>query len=107
MKIVLTRSAREDLMSIYAYHFDYSEDYADKFQEGLDAYIREMLSHNPQIGRVYNQDMGMRRLIYRKAYNIYYVVRDHAIYIVFVFDGQRDANTQIEHGPFDLPDLSR
>ena len=107
MKIVLTRSAREDLMSIYAYHFEYSEDDADTFQEDLDIYIHRMLSQNPTIGRVYNQDMGVRRLIYRKAYNIYYVVRDTTIYIVFVLDGQRDANTQIEHGPFDFPDLSR
>ena len=105
MKVIITEAADVCLAEIYLYHRGYSFDYAVRFQTKLEKHLVESLMQNPMLGHPYNRDTGLRRLIYRGKYNVYYVTRPDAIYVIYVFDGQRDANQQIARGEIKLPPL--
>lgn len=72
MKVTITQSAKNSLFEIYAYHLDYSEQYADAFQYKIDEFIVQNLTAFPKLGHEYNKDKGLYRLIYDARYNIYY-----------------------------------
>ena len=105
MKVVMTQSASESLWPIYLYHSDYSQDYAETFQYEIDRFILERLSSNPLLGHLYHEGRGIRRLIFQKRYNIYYTVRDEAVYILFVFDGRMDINSELQAHGLNVDDL--
>lgn len=99
MKVVMTQTASESLWPIYLYHLDYSQDYAEAFQYDIDRFILERLGGNPLIGHLYHEPRGIRRLIFRKRYNIYYTIRDETVFVLFVLDGRMGINQIIrEHG---------
>ena len=95
MKVVITRAASESLWPIYLYYLEYSQDYADQFQYEIDCFIVDNLKANPLLGHVYHEERGIRRLIFRKRYNVYYAVREDAVFVLFVFDGRMDINSQL------------
>lgn len=96
MKVVITDNASESLWPIYLYHLDYSQDYAEAFQYEIDRFMVEHLSRNPLLGHLYHEARGIRRVIFRKRYNVYYSVRGETVFILFIFDGRMDINQQIE-----------
>lgn len=99
MKVVMTQTASESLWLIYLYHADYSQEYADAFQYEIDRFIDAKLSSNPLLGHIYHEPRGIRRLIFRKRYNIYYTLRDETVFVLFIFDGRMRINSEIEdHG---------
>lgn len=96
MKVVMTQTASESLWPIYLYHLDYSQDYAEAFQYELDRFILERLGSNPLIGHLYHEPRGIRRLIFKKRYNIYYTIRDETVFVLFVLDGRMGINQIIK-----------
>jgi plasmid stabilization system protein ParE len=105
MKVILTENAEENLWQIYRYHSDYDEAYADTFQSGLDDFIFSSLSQHPKLGTVYNPSIGLYRMVYLKRYNIYYVVKPDALYIVYILDGRMEINMTLGEPDAPLPDL--
>jgi len=105
MKVVITGSASESLWPIYQYHSQYSEGFADEFQRAIDGFMLEHLSSNPLLGHLYHEGRGIRRLIFQKRYNIYYTVRDEAVYILFTFDGRMDINSELQEHGLNVDDL--
>ena len=93
MKIVITKTASDSLWPIYLYHLEYSQDYADQFQHEIDHFMLENLRDNPQLGHLFHEERGIRRLIFRKRFNIYYTVQEDTVFILFVFDGRMDINS--------------
>ncbi len=53
------------------------------------------LLDNPLLGHVFHEERGIRQLIFRKRYNVYYTVREDAVLVLFVFDGRMDINSQL------------
>ena len=95
----MTQTASESLWPIYLYHLDYSQDYAEAFQYDIDRFILERLNSNPLLGRLYHKPRGIRRLVFKKRYNIYYKIRDETVFVLFIFDGRMVINQNIkEHG---------
>jgi plasmid stabilization system protein ParE len=105
MKVIFTSEADNCLSDIYLYHREYSYEYAVGFQTSIEEYLTTTLSDNPKLGRHYNHDLGIRRLVYKEKYNVYYVIKDNMIYVIFIYDGQMDFNQQIERGDIDMPPL--
>lgn len=105
MKVIITESASDSLWPIYEYHCQYSENYADDFQHEIDRFILEHLSANPMLGHLYHDGREIRRLIFQKRYNIYYIVRNDAVYVLFIFDGRMGINQDIEERGLDTDSL--
>lgn len=105
MKVVITESANESLWPIFLYHLDYSQEYAEDFQYEIDRFMLEYLSANPLLGHLYHEERGIRRLIFQKRYNIYYTLRSETVYVLFIFDGRMDINSQLQEQGVDLEAL--
>lgn len=105
MKVVITDSASESLWPIYLHHLDYSHNYADAFQFEIDRFIVGKLCNNPLLGHVYHEESGIRRLIFKKCYNVYYTVRREAIFVLFIFDGRMGINQAIEAEGLNVEDI--
>lgn len=99
MKVVITETASESLWPIYQYHCQYSEEFANRFQRDIDHFLLESLRANPLLGHVFHEGRNLRRLIFRKRYNIYYTIREERVFVLFVFDGRMDINGFLQvHG---------
>jgi len=105
MKVVITKTASDSLWPIYLYHLEYSQAHADQFQYEIDRFIVDNLQAYPLLGHVYHEDRGIRRLIFQKRYNIYYVLRDNTVFVLFVFDGRMDINSQLRDQGLDVDAL--
>ena len=105
MKVVITDSASESLWPIYRYHCQYSEDYAGEFQGAIDRFMLGTLGANPLIGHLYHEGRGIRRLIFQRRYNIYYTVRADTVFVLFIFDGRMDINSELEEHGLDVDAL--
>ncbi len=105
MKVVITKTASDSLWPIYLYHLEHSQAHAEQFQHEIDRFIVDNLQANPLLGHVYHEDRGIRRLIFQKRYNIYYTVRDHTVFVLFVFDGRMDINSQLREQGLDVDAL--
>lgn len=105
MKVVITESASESLWPIYQYHCQYSEDFAGEFQRAIDGFMLELFSSNPLLEHLYHEGRGIRRLIFQKRYNIYYTVRNEAVYILFIFDGRMVINSELQDHGLNVNDL--
>ncbi len=97
MKVVITRNGEENLGAIYDYHAEYSFDYADNFHDELVKFITDNISQFPKSGAVYNPRSGVRRLIYKHNYNIYYAVGKDVAYVLFILDGRGFLNEALRH----------
>jgi len=105
MKVVITKTASDSLWPIYLYHLEYSQAHADQFQHEIDRFIVDNLQANPLLGHIYHEDRGIRRLIFQKRYNIYYTVRSDSVFVLFVFDGRMDINSQLREQGLDVDAL--
>lgn len=65
----------------------------------------EYLSANPLLGHLYHEERGIRRLIFQKRYNIYYTLRSETVYVLFIFDGRMDINSQLQEQGVDVEAL--
>lgn len=106
MKVVITDSASESLWPIYLYHLDYSREYADAFQYEIDRFAVEHLSSNPLLGHLHHEPRGIRRIIFKKRYNVYYTVSGETVFVLFIFDGRMDINQDIEVHGLDVSKLT-
>ena len=105
MKVVITQAASDSLWPIYMYHLEYLQQFADQFQYDIDRYIVENLEANPLLGHLYHEGRGIRRLIFQKRYNVYYALRDETVFVLFVFDGRMNINSEIRESGVNLSSL--
>ena len=105
MNVTITNAADESLWPIYLYHLEYSQDYADKFQQNLDRFLVDVLGLNPHLGRPYDPARNIRRVVYEKRYNVYYTIREEVLFVLFVFDGRMTVNQDIEDRGLDIDSL--
>jgi len=105
MKLFLTENAEGNLWHIYKYHADYSHAYAEEFQGKLTDFIFTNLAQFPKIGTLFNASQNLYRLVYEGRYNIYYVEKNGALYIVYVLDGRMQLNLDIADPKTPLPSL--
>jgi len=102
MDVFITQTAEENLSEFYAYLREYNEVYADEFHDRLVGFIIETLSAHPKIGHVYNAAQGLRRLIFKKRYNIYYQIKQDGIFVLFILDGKMLVNIALAESGADL-----
>ena len=105
MKVVITQAASDSLWPIYLYHLEYSQQFADQFQYDIDRFIVKHLEVHPLLGHLYHEGRGIRRLIFQKRYNIYYTLRDETVFVLFVFDGRMNINSEIRESGVNLSSL--
>ena len=105
MKVVITQAASESLWPIYLYHLEYSQEFADQFQYDIDRFIVGQLEAHPLLGHLYHEGRGIRRLIFQRRYNVYYTLRGETVFVLFVFDGRMDINSEIRGSGIDLTSL--
>ena len=105
MKVFFTQSAEDCLCAIWDHDKGYSESLADSFQRDIDRFIRDSIGGNPNIGHVWHVSRGIRRLIFRRRHNIFYVLRNDVAFILFIFDGRMDINQQIAESGLDVAAL--
>jgi len=103
MTVVITQNAEENLENIYARHTEYSIEYADSFHDEIVQFMIETLGEYPNFGHSYNEAAGLRRFIYKKRFNVYYLSREGTIYILYIIAGRMELNTLLEEPDVDLP----
>lgn len=89
-------------MAIWDHDRGYSEGLADSFQRDIERFIRDSIEANPKIGHVWHASRGIRRLIFRRRHNIFYVLHNNMAFILFIFDGRMDINQQIAESGLDI-----
>ena len=104
MKVIITQSAEDSLEEIYRYKCEYSVVHADEFLSGIYAFTAENLSLFPRLGHVYNPERGLLRLIYAKAFNIYYTIREQEVLVLFIIDGSISLNQELADAHVSLPE---
>lgn len=105
MKVIITQTAVDSLEEIYRYKCDYSVAHADEFLSDIYAFTTENLSQFPRLGHVYNAERGLFRLIYAKAFNIYYTIREQEVFVLFIIDGSISLNQELANSTVRLPEL--
>jgi len=105
MSVHLTRNAHENLGVLFDYHVDYNLAYAEKFYDDITEFIRQMLSEFPNIGTVYNPEKHLRRLVFNKRYNIYYLDKDDVVYVLYIIDASLYLNEELQKSDIVLPEL--
>jgi|AntRauTorckE5430_2_1112549.scaffolds.fasta_scaffold156941_1 plasmid stabilization system protein ParE len=96
MKVIIAQTAEDSLGEIYRYKCEYSVTHADEFLSQIYAFTTDNLSEFPRLGHVYNTERGLFRLIFAKAYNIYYTIREQELFVLFVIDGSISLNQELE-----------
>ena len=105
MKVTITQSAEDSLGEIYRYKCEYSVAHADEFLSDIYAFTTKNLSQFPRLGHVYNLERGLFRLIYAKAFNIYYTIREQEVFVLFIIDGSISLNQELANSTVRLPEL--
>lgn len=105
MKVFLTQAAEDCLRAIWDHDRLYSESLAAAFQRDFDRFLRDILGANPEIGHPWHPPRGIRRLIFRRRHNVFYILRDEAVWVLFIFDGRMDINQQIAEAGVDVDAL--
>jgi plasmid stabilization system protein ParE len=103
MQIHITATAQDNLGALYAWHREYSQDYADKFHDEIVAHLLQIQSDNPRVGHAHNATRGLYRLIYKRRYNVYYTIDGTALYILFIIDGRMLFNSELAESDVVLP----
>ena len=104
MKVIITQTAEDSLAEIYQYKCEYSVDHADEFIRSIYAFTTDNLSEFPRLGHVYNAECGLFRLIYSKAYNIYYRIREQEVFVLFIIDASISLNEELADPKITLPE---
>ncbi len=105
MRVFFTQSAEDCLWAIWSHDRSYSESLADGFQRDIERFIRDSIEANARIGHIWHASRGIRRLIFRRRHNIFYVLRNDVAFILFIFDGRMDINQQIAESGIDVETL--
>ena len=105
MKVIITQTAEDSLEEIYRYKCEYSVAHADEFLSDIYGFTTENLSQFPRLGHVYNPERGLFRLIYGKAFNIYYTIREQEVFVLFIIDGSISLNQELADPKVTLPEL--
>jgi plasmid stabilization system protein ParE len=105
MKVIITQSAVDSLGEIYRYKCEYSVAHADDFLSNIYTFTTDNLSEFPCLGRVYNPERGLFRLIYAKAFNIYYTIREQEVFVLFIIDGSISLNHALADPKVPLPEF--
>ena len=105
MKVIITQTAEDSLEEIYRYKCEYSVAHADEFLSNIYAFTTENLSQFPRLGHVYNPERSLFRLIYAKAFNIYYTIREQEVFVLFIIDGSISLNQELADPKVTLPEL--
>ena len=79
--------------------------HADEFLSDIYVFTTEKLSQFPRLGHVYNPERGLFRLIYAKAFNIYYTIREQNVFVLFIIDGSINLNQELGDPAVSLPEL--
>ena len=103
MKIHFTEHAEENLTAIYAYHSEYARDFAESFNDEIVDFVISNLSAHPKLGHVYNEAQSLYRIIYKQRYNIYYLIQDDTIFILYILDGRLLLNEELGEADIALP----
>lgn len=106
MKVHFTEQAEQNLATIYAYHSQYSHLFAKDFNDQIIDFIVAMLTTHPKVGHIHNQAKDIYRLIFKQRYNIYYLIQDNTVFILFILDGRLRLNESIAKTEIDLPPLT-
>ena len=88
MKIIIKRTALQELIQIKWYIEQDSEFYANKTVNEINKRIQNLLLF-PEMGKVINQKRNMRQIIY-KSYKILYKFNSNKIYILHIIHHSRD-----------------
>jgi plasmid stabilization system protein ParE len=105
MKVIITQTAEDSLEEIYCYKCEYSVAHAEDFLSNIYAFTTDNLSVFPRLGRVYNPERGLFRLIYAKAFNIYYTIREQEVFVLFMIDGSISLNQELADPKVSLPEF--
>jgi len=105
MKFIITQTAEDSLEGIYRYKYEYSVAHADEFLSEIYSFTTDNLSEFPRLGHVYNSERGLFRLIYAKAFNIYYTIREQELFVLFIIDGSISLNQELADPKVTLPEL--
>ena len=105
MKVNITQTAEDSLEEIYRYKCEYSVAQADEFLSDIYVFTTENLSQFPHLGHVYNPERGLFRLIYAKAFNIYYTIREQNVFVLFIIDGSISLSQELGDPAVSLPEL--
>lgn len=105
MKIHFTQNSEDNLTKIHIYQRDYSIFYADEFYDAITNFAISNLSRHPKLGHEYNSDKGIFRLIYKERYNIYYLLQDDTIFILYILDGSVSLNAELSKPDAPVPSL--
>ncbi len=103
MKIHFTEHAEENLTTIYAYQCEYAREFAESFNDEIVDFIISNLTDHPKLGYVYNQAQSLYRIIYKQRYNIYYLIRNDTIFILYILDGRLLLNEGLGEVDVTLP----
>jgi len=79
--------------------------HADAFLSKIYAFTTENLSESPRLGHVYNSEWALFRLIYGKAFSIYYTISEQEVFVLFVIDGSISLNQELADPNVNLPEL--
>ena len=88
MKIIIKRTALQELIQIKWYIEQDSEFYANKTVNEINKRIQNLLLF-PEMGKVINQKRNMRQIIY-KSYKILYKFNSNKIYILHIIHHSRN-----------------
>ncbi len=105
MNVHFTGNSEANLTEIHIYHRDYSVSFADSFHDEITDFTIQNLSTHPRLGHEYNPEKGIFRLIYKRRYNIYYLIQDDIIHILYILDGRVSFNADLEQPEFKIPSL--
>ena len=88
MKIIIKRTALQELIQIKWYIEQDSEFYANRTVNEINKRIKNLLLF-PEIGKVINEKRNIRQIIY-KSYKILYRFNSNNIYILHIIHHSRD-----------------
>lgn len=88
MKIIIKRTALQELIQIKWYIEQDSEFYANKTVNEINKRIQNLLLF-PEMGKVINEKRSVRQIIY-KSYKILYRFNSNKIYILHIIHHSRD-----------------
>ncbi len=95
MSYRLTRSARLDMLRIWSYIANDSEDAADRFFVLLKEHF-QLLGRNPRIGRPRDELRAGYRSFAVGHYVIFYRMQEKGVEIMHVLHGKRDLDSLFE-----------
>lgn len=102
MKIVITKSAEDALLESYLYIYARNPKAANRVYDELMEFIFDKLLTFPTLGHLYNSEKDIYRLVHSNTgYNIYYIIKEKVIYVLYILDGEMNLNQQLKSQSYD------